>query len=469
MRINQLKTVFQRLYRSRRARRLTAIILAAVLILNVAVYVAYRGRTYPNTAVTGHHIGSVSSDSLQGKLRSLPILPKTVTIADKGKKTEIAISDTGVAADYDGIVRQALDQRSWLPVANFFTTHTVPVNLQVDNGKLRSALTKSLAQFESQPANAKIERRGDSFAIKPESAGQSVEIEATAKRLANALRQGDSSIAPVTKRLDAAVTAASLQARLSELKDQSQTAVSVHFEGQSKRFSAAEVAGWYAGETEDLVLSDGAIQSSIVQAGAGFGIRVQNLAEATAAIKKTVQDRKDLDVSLIAAPKARKTLTYCTAVRGVDDSELAGLAAKLQETFADQRGWGLGGQVEYVHRDAGCDFTVWLSAADQMPTFGAICDAEWSCAVSPNVVINFDRWRFASAAWNQNGGSLSDYRAMVINHEVGHWHGFYHSYCPGAGQQAPVMQQQSINLQGCSFNPWPTQGERDALAGRLGL
>jgi hypothetical protein len=104
-----------------------------------------------------------------------------------------------------------------------------------------------------------------------------------------------------------------------------------------------------------------------------------------------------------------------------------------------------------------------------MPTFGSICDNIWSCRVGPNVVINYDRWQHASPAWNSFGGTMNDYRHMVINHETGHWLGFSHAQCPGAGQQAPVMQQQSIDLQGCKFNPWPSVGELATDRTRLGL
>lgn len=75
------------------------------------------------------------------------------------------------------------------------------------------------------------------------------------------------------------------------------------------------------------------------------------------------------------------------------------------------------------------------------------------------MIINEDRWLGATPAWNDAGGSLRDYRHMVINHETGHWLGFSHSYCGGPGQLAPVMQQQSISLQGCKFNPWPLTSE----------
>lgn len=165
----------------------------------------------------------------------------------------------------------------------------------------------------------------------------------------------------------------------------------------------------------------------------------------------------------------KKTFTYCTATKGVDVAYLPELEAKLAAAFQDSRGWSLGGDVGFVKSASNCNFTVWLSAADQMASFGAICDSMWSCAVSPNVIINFDRWRYGSDAWNATGSSLEDYRTMVVNHETGHWLGFYHPNCGGAGQPAPVMQQQSISMQGCTPNSWPLQSELAQLRKHLKL
>lgn len=62
--------------------------------------------------------------------------------------------------------------------------------------------------------------------------------------------------------------------------------------------------------------------------------------------------------------------------------------------------------------------------------------------------------------------SLHDYRHDVINHEAGHWLGLVHVGCPGAGEPAPVMQQQSIGLDGCDANVWPLPHERDVVRER---
>lgn len=126
--------------------------------------------------------------------------------------------------------------------------------------------------------------------------------------------------------------------------------------------------------------------------------------------------------------------------------------------MADKRGWNNGGEVSFNHEE-NCDFTIWLSAPASMTSFGAICDEYYSCRVGNNVVINYDRWTKATDPWNAAGMSMIDYQALVINHEVGHRLGFGHPECPGQGQLAPVMMQQSVDLAGCKFNPWPTDHE----------
>jgi hypothetical protein len=161
-------------------------------------------------------------------------------------------------------------------------------------------------------------------------------------------------------------------------------------------------------------------------------------------------------------------LVYQYNVRGKGNtSDLEEFAAAAAETYADQRGWNLGGPIQFERVASGGDFTLWLSANDQMATFGGACDIVWSCRSGDNVVVNEDRWLDASPAWNEAGGSLRDYRHMVVNHETGHWLGFGHATCGRPGAAAAVMQQQSMGLQGCAPNPWPLAEERAAAGRRL--
>jgi len=151
-------------------------------------------------------------------------------------------------------------------------------------------------------------------------------------------------------------------------------------------------------------------------------------------------------------------VTYAIASRGVTTADMAEFSTQVNQTLNDARGWSRLG-VSFQEVGSNGDFVLVLSSADQMTSFSSGCSALWSCRVGTYVIINQDRWLGATDAWSQGGGSLRDYRHSVVNHEVGHWLGHDHGTCSGPGQPAKVMQQQSIDLQGCAINPWPLASE----------
>jgi hypothetical protein len=159
------------------------------------------------------------------------------------------------------------------------------------------------------------------------------------------------------------------------------------------------------------------------------------------------------------AVPVRRRVNYSVATRGVMTTSVVTFRRQAQETYDDARGWRAGG-TEFRRVPRGGDFTLVLAAASAMPSFSASCSTTWSCRVGRFVVINTERWKHASPAWNAAGRSLRDYRHLVVNHETGHWLGHGHVGCPGPGRPAPVMMQQSKGLDGCRFNPWPLPGER---------
>lgn len=153
-----------------------------------------------------------------------------------------------------------------------------------------------------------------------------------------------------------------------------------------------------------------------------------------------------------------KVFTYSVKTDGASSS-LAEFSALANATLNDPRGWAKLG-VTFQEVSSGGQFNLILAAAERVPSYApGACTAEWSCRVGASVIINETRWNNATTAWNAAGGGLRDYRHMVVNHEVGHWLGHGHRGCQGTGQLAPLMQQQSMDLQGCRFNPWPLAGE----------
>jgi hypothetical protein len=137
-------------------------------------------------------------------------------------------------------------------------------------------------------------------------------------------------------------------------------------------------------------------------------------------------------------------------------------------TLADPRSWIAGRDVrlQRVLAPSVYDFTIFLASpatAYNLCLEGGVdirmnAVAYTSCRAGDNVVINASRYLEGVPDY---GAPLADYRRYVVNHEVGHRLGHGHVGCPGAGQPAPVMQQQTLGLRGCVANSWPyVNGQR---------
>ena len=130
-------------------------------------------------------------------------------------------------------------------------------------------------------------------------------------------------------------------------------------------------------------------------------------------------------------------------------------------TLNDSRGWPRAGLTFVESGSSKCDMTYILAAAEYMKSFSSLCSSQYSCRVGNQVIINYDRWREPTDSWLKGGGNLANYRTMVINHETGHRLAEVGKEPVGrrAGKPAPLMQQQSISLRGCTINEWPLDSE----------
>ncbi len=160
------------------------------------------------------------------------------------------------------------------------------------------------------------------------------------------------------------------------------------------------------------------------------------------------------------------TIKYEVSRAGATKANFREFRYTVDAVLNDPRGWSLNGAVRFRRVSRGGRFTVRLASPRVIGSYGG-CSSYYSCRVGRYVMINDDRWRFATRSFRNQ--RLHLYRQMVVNHEVGHALGFGHARCRRAGWRAPVMQQQSKGLDGCRPNPWPLPSERRALARRLGV
>ncbi|MEV7332257.1 DUF3152 domain-containing protein [Micromonospora sp. NPDC093244] len=152
-------------------------------------------------------------------------------------------------------------------------------------------------------------------------------------------------------------------------------------------------------------------------------------------------------------------------IRGLPAAEVA---ASVSATLNDPRGWTAGGRWRLRRVGAGtpADFTIYLATPGTRDTLCQdVPDGYTSCRNGDRVVLNVARWVKAVPGYRAN---LATYRQYMVNHEVGHRLGLGHERCPGRGRAAPVMQQQTLGLHGCTANAWPYPNGTARYTGPVG-
>lgn len=149
---------------------------------------------------------------------------------------------------------------------------------------------------------------------------------------------------------------------------------------------------------------------------------------------------------------------------GIDPDEAA---RSVDAVLGDRRGWIADPKVAFRLTGSGpVEFTVRIATpatTDRMcEVVTAELKGETNCRAGHEVIVNLRRWLLGSPQFD---GPPADYRALIINHEVGHELGHGHETCPGPGQPAPAMMQQIKGLLGCRSNAWPYDAQGNYTKG----
>ncbi|WP_416982534.1 DUF3152 domain-containing protein [Streptomyces sp. T028] len=162
-----------------------------------------------------------------------------------------------------------------------------------------------------------------------------------------------------------------------------------------------------------------------------------------------------------------KTLTYRVEVETGLDLSTADVAQQVEDILADPRGWTADGVSTFRRVASGStDFVVKVATpgtVDKICLQGGLdTHGDYNCSVFGNVMVNLERWELATPVYADD---VRSYRALIINHEVGHFLGHNHVGCPGAGKPAPAMMQQIKGMNGCVPNVWPYDADGNEITG----
>lgn len=439
-----------------------AILLLVILALNHLAYASSKENVLPNTKINNTLVsGNIS------QIKQLETKDIQLTFNDETKT--INLKSLKISTNAEEITKEIYESRTYATsILIPFSNHSYQLELDATPEELKEEIDK-LFMISLAPTDPALSFEDGVAQVKQGVAGRETDIEKLIKELeVNIITEKPITIpvVPIEPNSDPA-----LNTKAQAVNAKLERNVTIKSSKDNYVATKADKVSWVAFDGQTFSFDPAKVLTTLRQVQAAKRSRWSNINTAATQIAKDLGDNKDSTVTMTdAPPAAAKTITYCVQLKNVSASELAGFKSKVAQVLADNRGWSLGGKVKFVAVDSGCQFTAWLSAPNDVAAFSpSICDSYYSCRVGNNVIINYDRWVGATNPWNAAGGGLSDYRNMVINHEVGHWLGFGHSNCPGGGQPAPVMQQQSISLQGCKFNPWPTQTELVSLAKKYGL
>ncbi|WP_328875256.1 DUF3152 domain-containing protein [Streptomyces sp. NBC_00287] len=160
-------------------------------------------------------------------------------------------------------------------------------------------------------------------------------------------------------------------------------------------------------------------------------------------------------------------LRYRVEVEDGLDLSAAEVARQVERILADPRGWTADGHSAFQRVPNGpTDFVVKVATPGTVDEicgqYGLDTGGEVNCNVGRSVMVNLKRWLLATPVYAKD---VTAYRALIINHEVGHFLGHGHVGCPGAGEPAPVMMQQIKGMHGCTPNVWPYDEKGRYLTG----
>lgn len=220
------------------------------------------------------------------------------------------------------------------------------------------------------------------------------------------------------------------------------------------------------------VLDNGIKATAVSPSSSAGGTTAPSVAPATSApppasVPKSGSGRFTIAKATGSASGHGRIRHYKVEVEGGITLSAPDAAHEIADILANPRGWTADGHDGFQLVSSGpADFVIKIATPDTVDDIcgaaGLLTEGEVNCDVGATVVVNLKRWMLGSPEFD---GPIGDYRALIINHEVGHRIGHHHEGCPGPGKPAPVMMQQIKGLKGCVANQWPYDAQGHYISG----
>jgi hypothetical protein len=145
-----------------------------------------------------------------------------------------------------------------------------------------------------------------------------------------------------------------------------------------------------------------------------------------------------------------KTIRYTTSVDPDVRYSAKKFGDEIEIYLSDPDGWESMGY-EFVRVETNPNVHIRLSSPSTMLHESGCKRDDLSCAElnGRRMFLNAHRW---TAGSKKSGQDLDGYRQYLVSHEMGHILGHDHVKCPGPGQPAPIMMQQTLGIETCRPN-----------------
>ena len=451
-----------------------------------------------NTKLAGIQAKNLNSKFIINRANSYLAADK-ITFTFKDRKLQTSAKSLGIYVDEASLNKLISKTNIEDYIRPQYLTKALSLPLTYDLRKAEYSLTKFKQDGYLAPKNAKIAVDQDTLIILEGTDGHGLNIKQELLALMSNLKN---SLSPVYQTVEPTVIKPNIsKADIEHSRGEIEAMISAKYIISSSKkdvnISKSDLASWlvisksgdivsisadkelvkqyvinHATENQTSVVNEVTTsfksgRESIVTTAGRNGVAISNVDFIVNELYEKINSKKSANLAFVTAEvpfKKVSSVVNDTGIKGVYayevvvwgnvSSNINEFKALAAETLSSSLGWRASGVVFQEVRSGG-NFTLILAEPARVAAASSGCSANWSCRVGRNVIINDRNWAGATPSWNAAGGSIRDYRHMVINHEVGHRLGFGHRQCGGPGQPAPVMQQQSISLQGCKFNPWP--------------